>query len=318
MKTLVADIGGTNSRLAFAVTSKNEKKIELENIQKFKNSNFKNFDEVIEEYLSISDDTSANQMCIAAAGIISGATVEMSNLNWKITAPSLKKIANAKKVLIINDLQAQGYALDFLKPKDLETLIEGNHSVDPHDIKLVCGMGTGFNVAISYQTPFGTFVPASEYGHARITIANKKQNSIIKELEKTSPFVSYENILAGQGLSRLDQVLNQKIDRTPSDILAAANLGDPEAKEVGIQLAGFAGQAFGDFALMNMAMGGVYLIGGVARGLMPYFKEENFRNNFNNRGKFSEIMKKISVHLIMDDYAALKGCANYSNILSLE
>ena len=318
MKTLVADIGGTNSRLAFAVTSKNEKKIELENIQKFRNSNFKNFDEVIEEFLSISDHTSADQMCIAAAGIISGSTVEMSNLSWKITAPSLKKVANAKKVLIINDLQAQGYALDFLNPKDLETFIEGNHSVDPHDIKLVCGMGTGFNVAISYQTPFGTFVPASEYGHARITIANKKQNSIIKELEKTSSFVSYENILAGQGLSRLDQVLNQKINRNPSDILADADAGDPEAKEVGIQLAGFAGQAFGDFALMNMALGGVYLIGGVARGLMPYFKEENFRKNFNNRGKFSEIMKKISVHLIMDDYAALKGCANYSNILSLE
>ena len=318
MKTLVADIGGTNSRLAFACTSKNEKKIELENIQKFRNSDFKDFDEVIEEYLSISDDISINKMCIAAAGIISGTTVEMSNLNWKIKADTLKKKANAEKVLIINDLQAQGYALDFLKPKDLETLIEGTHSVDPHDIKLVCGMGTGFNVAISYQTPFGTFVPASEYGHARITIANKKQNSIIKELEKTSPFVSYENILAGQGLSRLDQVLNQRIDRTPSNILAAANAGASEAKEVGIQIAGFAGQAFGDFALMNMAMGGVYLIGGVARGLMPYFKEENFRKNFYERGKFSDIMKKISVHLIKDDYAALKGCANYSNILTRE
>ena len=124
--------------------------------------------------------------------------------------------------------------------------------------------------------------------------------------------------MAGQGLSRLDQVLNQRIDRTPSNILAAANAGASEAKEVGIQIAGFAGQAFGDFALMNMALGGVYLIGGVARGLMPYFKEENFRKNFNNRGKFSEITKKISVHLIMDDYAALKGCANYSNILSRE
>ena len=318
LKTLVADIGGTNSRLAFALTSNNEKKIELENIQKFRNSDFKNFDEVIEKYLAISDEMSVDQMCIAAAGIISGATVEMSNLNWKITAPSLRKITNAEKVLIINDLQAQGYALDFLKPKDLETLIEGNRSVDPYDIKLVCGMGTGFNVAISYQTPFGTFVPASEYGHARITIANKKQNSIIKELEKTSPFVSYENILAGQGLSRLDQVLNQRIDRTPSNILAAANAGASEAKEVGIQIAGFAGQAFGDFALMNMAMGGVYLIGGVARGLMPYFKEENFRKNFYERGKFSDIMKKISVHLIKDDYAALKGCANYSNILTRE
>ena len=242
----------------------------------------------------------------------------MSNLNWKITVPSLQKTSNIKSVLIINDLQAQGYALDFIKPKDLEKLIEGNYSAAQIDTKLVCGMGTGFNVAIAYQTAFGTFVPASEYGHARTTTANEKQKLIVKQLEESSSFVSYENILAGSGLNRLDKVLNRREDRSPSDILEAAKAGDLKAKEVGSQLAGFAGQAFGDFALMNMALGGVYLIGGVARAMMPYLKEENFKQNFYNRGNFAEIMKKISVHLILDDYAALKGCANYSTILSGE
>ena len=318
MKTLVADIGGTNSRLAVAITSKRDREIILENIQKFKNSDFNNFEEVIEKYLSSSNDNLINRMCIAAAGIISEDTVEMSNLDWKITVPSLQKTSNIKSVLIINDLQAQGYALDFIKPKDLEKLIEGNYSAAEIDTKLVCGMGTGFNVAIAYQTAFGTFVPASEYGHARTTTANEKQKLIVKQLEESSSFVSYENILAGSGLNRLDKVLNRREDRSSSDILEAAKAGDLKAKEVGSQLAGFAGQAFGDFALMNMAIGGVYLIGGFARAMMPYLKEENFKQNFYNRGNFSEIMKKISVHLILDDYAALKGCANYSAILSGE
>ena len=307
MKTLVADIGGTNSRLAVAITSKKNREIILKNIQKFKNSDFNNFEEVIEKYLSSSNDNLISRMCIAAAGIISEDTVEMSNLNWKITVPSLQKTSNIKSVLIINDLQAQGYALDFIKPKDQEKLIEGNYSAAQIDTKLVCGMGTGFNVAIAYQTAFGTFVPASEYGHARTTTANEKQKLIVKQLEENSSFVSYENILAGSGLNRLDKVLNRREDRSPSDILEAAKAGDLKAKEVGSQLAGFAGQAFGDFALMNMALGGVYLIGGVARAMMPYLKEENFKQNFYNRGNFSEIMKKISVHLILDDYAALKG-----------
>ena len=318
LKTLVADIGGTNSRLAVAIRSKKDREIILENIQKFKNSDFNNFEEVIEKYLSSSNDDLISRMCIAAAGIISEDTVEMSNLNWKITVPSLQKTSNIKSVLIINDLQAQGYALDFIKPKDLEKLIEGNYSAAEIDTKLVCGMGTGFNVAIAYQTAFGTFVPASEYGHARTTTANEKQKLIVKQLEESSSFVSYENILAGSGLNRLDKVLNRREDRSPSDILEAAKAGDLKAKEVGSQLAGFAGQAFGDFALMNMAIGGVYLIGGFARAMMPYLKEENFKQNFYNRGNFSEIMKKISVHLILDDYAALKGCANYSTILSGE
>ncbi len=318
LKTLVADIGGTNSRLAVANTSRADKEIVLENIQKFRNSDFNNFDEVIIAYLSSSDDHLINRMCIAAAGIISETAVEMSNLNWKITVPSLQKAANIDEVLIINDLQAQGYALDFIKSKDFETLIKGSHVPKPNNTKLVCGMGTGFNVAIAYQSSFGTFVPASEYGHARITAANKKQNLILQQLEKNSSFVSYENILAGSGLNRLDHVLNQRNDRTPADIIAAAGEGELQAIEVGTQLAGFAGQAFGDFALMNMALGGVYLIGGVARAMMPYLKEENFKINFYERGNFSEIMKKISIYLILDDYAALKGCANYSTILSRE
>ena len=315
MKTLVADIGGTNSRLAVALTSRTNKEIILDNVQKFRNADFNDFNEVIVKYLSILDDKLINRMCIAAAGIISKNAVEMSNLNWKITSSSLRKTANIDKVMIINDLQAQGYALDFIKPKDLGTLIEGSHATSPNDTKLVCGMGTGFNVAIAYQSPFGTFVPASEYGHARITVANKKQKLIVKKLEENSSFVSYENILAGSGLNRLDKVLNKRSDRIPADILAAAAEGDLQAKEVGKQLAGFAGQAFGDFALMNMALGGVYLIGGVARAMMPYLKDADFKKNFYERGNFSEIMKKISVHLILDDYAALKGCANYSTIL---
>ncbi|MDA7592357.1 glucokinase [Rhodobacteraceae bacterium] len=318
MKTLVADIGGTNSRLAIAITSKKDKDIILENIQKFKNSDFNNFEEVIEKYLSSSNDNLISRMCIAAAGIISEDNVEMSNLNWKITVPSLQKTSDINSILIINDLQAQGYALDFIKSKDLEKLIEGNYSTAKTDTKLVCGMGTGFNVAIAYQTAFGTFVPASEYGHARTTTANEQQKHIVKQLEENSSFISYENILAGSGLNRLDKVLNRREDRSPSDILEAAKVGDLKAKNVGSQLAGFAGQAFGDFALMNMALGGVYLIGGVARAMRPYLKEENFKQNFYNRGNFSEIMKKISVHLILDDYAALKGCANYSTILSGE
>ena len=318
MKTLVADIGGTNSRLAVALTSRTDTEIILNNVQKFRNADFNDFDELIEKYLSILDDKLINRMCIAAAGIISENAVEMSNLNWKITSSSLQRAANINKVLIINDLQAQGYALDFIKPKNFETLIEGSHATASSDTKLVCGMGTGFNVAIAYQSPFGTFVPASEYGHARITVANKKQNLIVKKLEENSSFVSYENILAGAGLNRLDKVLNGRGDRVPADIFKAAAEGDIQAKEVGKQLAGFAGQAFGDFALMNMALGGVYLIGGVARAMMPYLKGANFKKNFYDRGNFSEIMKKISVHLILDDYAALKGCANYSTILSGE
>ena len=52
MKTLVADIGGTNSRLAMASTSRTDKEITLDNVQKFRNADFDDFDQVIKKYLS--------------------------------------------------------------------------------------------------------------------------------------------------------------------------------------------------------------------------------------------------------------------------
>ena len=51
MKTLVADIGGTNSRLAVALTSRANKEITLDNVQKFRNADFNDFNEVIVKYL---------------------------------------------------------------------------------------------------------------------------------------------------------------------------------------------------------------------------------------------------------------------------
>ena len=125
-------------------------------------------------------------------------------------------------------------------------------------------------------------------------------------MEKNSPFVSYEHILAGLGLNRLDQILNQRNDRSPADILAAAEAGDLQAKEVGNQLAGFAGQAFGDFALMNMALGGLSNWRR-RKGDDAISKERQFQKNFYQRGQFSDIMKKISVQVILDDFAALKA-----------
>ena len=211
MKTLVADIGGTNSRLAMASTSRTDKEITLDNVQKFRNADFNDFNQVIVKYLSILDDKLINRMCIAAAGIISKNAVEMSNLNWKITSSSLRKTSNIDKVMIINDLQAQGYALDFIKPEDLGTLIKGSHATSSNDTKLVCGMGTGFNVAIAYQSPFGTFVPASEYGHARITVANKKQKLIVKKICKVFYSKSWQTFPSAPYVNRINYLELKKV-----------------------------------------------------------------------------------------------------------
>ena len=45
---------------------------------------------------------------------------------------------------------------------------------------------------------------------------------------------------------------------------------------------------------MNMALGGVYLIGGVARAMMPYLKDANFKKIFMSVETFRNYEKNIS------------------------
>ena len=74
--------------------------------------------------------------------------------------------------------------------------------------------------------------------------------------------------------------------------------------------ASFAGAVYGDMALQIFPWG-LYLIGGVARALEPYLSSDIFAHSFREKGRFGPFNEQFSVHLVLDDFAALKGCASY-------
>lgn len=76
---LVADIGGTNSRLALAPTGS----VELLSTTSYVNADYKCFDNVISDYLSNSD-AKVKQLVIAMAGPVRNNVGRLTNLDWKI------------------------------------------------------------------------------------------------------------------------------------------------------------------------------------------------------------------------------------------
>ncbi len=67
----------------------------------------------------------------------------------------------------------------------------------------------------------------------------------------------------------------------------------------------------GNLALQNLPFGGLYLIGGVARSVSPWFDRFGFAAAFRDKGRFTSFMDSFPVHLVTDDYAALTGCAGH-------
>jgi glucokinase len=72
------------------------------------------------------------------------------------------------------------------------------------------------------------------------------------------------------------------------------------------------GSEAGNLALKYLARGGVYLGGGLAPRLLPFFKSSAFMSAFTAKGRFSSFMQEISIQLVLEDETALLGAAHYA------
>ncbi len=303
---LTADIGGTNTRVALF---DNEKLLESSCVT-FSNKKYDSIENIIENYLDLMCESSVRYAGIAAAGPIEEKSAKMTNLAWSFTQKSIASITGAEKVGIINDLQAQGYGLTSLNKNELEPITVGLQKSNSNETRLVCGIGTGFNAAPVFNVGHKIFVPPSEAGHSQLSLADESYQNIFAKIRSVGSFVSVEDILSGRGLENLGRAITGN-DETAEKIMQKASQGDESSKKVAQLLTTCAGSFFGDLALIFLPFGGIYLIGGVARSLKEYLKSEIFVKAFCNKGEFSKFNQKFSVHLVLDDYAALKGCRNY-------
>ena len=303
---LTADIGGTNTRVALF---DNEKLLESSCVT-FSNNKYDSIENIIENYLNLMCESSVRYAGIAAAGPIEEKSAKMTNLAWSFTQKSIASITGAEKVGIINDLQAQGYGLTSLNKNELEPITVGLQKSNSNETRLVCGIGTGFNAAPVFNVGHKIFVPPSEAGHSQLSLADESYQNIFAKIRSVGSFVSVEDILSGRGLENLGRAITGN-DETAEKIMQKASQGDESSKKVAQLLTTCAGSFFGDLALIFLPFGGIYLIGGVARSLKEYLKSEIFVEAFCNKGRFSKFNEKFSVHLVLDDYAALKGCRNF-------
>ena len=303
---LTADLGGTNTRVALF---DNEKLLENSCVT-YANNEYDSFETIIKNYLDLVSESSVKFAGIAAAGPIQEKSAKMTNLSWSLSERSIASITGAEQVGIINDLQAQGYGLPSLDKSDLEPITVGSQSAKSNATRLVCGIGTGFNAAPVYNVGHKIFVPPSEAGHSQLSLTDKNYQPVFAKIGSVGSFVSVEDILSGRGLENVGRALTGN-DETAAQIMQKASLGDENSKKVAQFLTTCAGSFFGDLALILLPFGGIYLIGGVARSLKEYLKSEIFVEAFCNKGRFSKFNQKFSVHLVLDDYAALKGCRNF-------
>ena len=313
MTAILADIGGTNTRVALA----DGRHLREGSIAKFANAEFDGLEPILRRYMSEAGLTSVEGACIAAAGPVVNGVAEMTNLSWVIDRALLNRATGASKVAILNDLQAQGQALGHVSPEFLRPVVEGK-SV-PNAAMLVVGLGTGVNAAPVHNTPWGRVVPPSECGHSSMPIRGARDLALAQFIETYGDhahgFAGVEDALAGRGFERIYAFVTQEAGslapKSSAEIMVELAAGGTLAREAARLYVHVLGATLGNLALTHLPYGGIFLIGGMSRALTPWMAEFGLQAALCDKGRFHDFLTTFPVFVVEDDFAALTGCAAY-------
>ncbi len=310
--SLVADIGGTNTRVALA----DGRRVRGETVRRYANRDWPSLEAVLRRYVADEGNVDARAACVAVAGPVRDGAARMTNLDWTIDKDTLAAATGAETVAILNDLQAQGHALGYLVARNIRSVVPFPPA-NEHAAKLVIGVGTGFNAAPVFETDAGRIIPPSESGHVNLPCSTPEDMALADYVTHRAPtahgFASVEDVLSGRGLEniyRFHALATGAPDRPASEIMAAVATGDqPLATATARTFVRLLGAVAGNLALTQLPFGGIYLVGGVARAMAPHLDGFGYAEAFRAKGRFGTFMEGFGTAVIEDDYAALTGSA---------
>lgn len=307
MTLLVADVGGTNTRLALVDGAG-----PLGKTTRFANDGFASFEALLAAYAAGRALPDLAGCCIAIAGPVTSDSARLTNRDWHFYRAEIAACLpglTAGSVRLINDLAALGHALPALAPAQLRDIRDGQATGAGNGQAVVMGLGTGVNICLTRATGSGHVVIEAELGHASLplSVSDPLRAAIGAQV---AAFPTVEELFAGRGLSRLHGVLSGETRRAGQDILAEYDRGIPgsTAKTVDL-IAGLLGHMARELVYMYQPFGGIHFAGGVARGILGSAARATFLAHFEAPGRFDDHIARVPVRLIVDDAAALTGAA---------
>lgn len=319
---LIGDIGGTKIDLALVDHGRRGKVI---NEKTFQCADYGSLEDIIAVYLTEVGEPVVEAL-FGAAGPVRNGFVKLTNLPWIIEENSLARSFGFSRIKVINDVEAIAHAVPTLKKGDVRTLNPGRPS--PSGAVGVIAPGTGLGMAFLSFLPDGRmYVRSSEGGHCDFAPRTVLEYEIHRYLRRRHKHVSYERVCSGLGIANiyrflrderyyrepqeLTEKLSKAADITPVIVERALdNSIDCELCRMALTVfCNLLGAVSGNFALMAMAAGGIYLGGGIPPRVLPLLMEDSFMKAFLDKGRMSEILVEIPVHVIMVDRVNIRGLA---------
>jgi glucokinase len=324
---LAGDVGGTKCNLALFAEKKG--KLEVVFRQRFASKDFAQFDLIIREFSRQSAPYLKKDKVRAAgfgvAGPVINNRIHATNLPWIIEAGSLARELKVKSIVLLNDLGATGHSLEHLPPEDFCILNPGTPLQGAS--RALLAAGTGLGQSILFWDGARYRVVPSEGGHSDFAPHTDQQIELLRFMRRRYPQVSCELILSGRGFRTLHEFISADVKHAefddpgadPAPFITKSGLEKtcPVCVETIELWTGIYGAEAGNLALKVLALGGVYVAGGIAVKILEKMKDGTFFNAFKDKWHFGSMLANIPVSVVLNESAPLIGAA-YEALASLE
>jgi glucokinase len=324
---LAGDIGGTKTVLALFSDETGPHHCVRQ--ARYASAEYDSLSTIIADFVG-RHEVQPSAACFGIAGPVQGNRVRVTNLPWQIDARLVSQALHGVPVYLLNDLEAIANAIPILEAEDVEVLKLGE--AEPEGPIAVVAPGTGLGEAFLFWDGERYRAIASEGGHTDFAPATPLELELLAFLQPRLGHVSYERVCSGIGIPNLYRFfletgkyeepawLAEKLGRTndPTPIIVEA----AQKREAAICQAtldlflAILGSEAGNMVLQVLATGGVYLAGGIPPRILPQLHGETFMRAFTRKGRFSDLLARVQVEVIIDSQSALHGAANYGLLMA--
>jgi len=308
---LVADIGGTNLRIA--ITDDSGK---MSTLSVYQCDDYTSLADIVADYISVNSLSGlVINACFAIACPVEQDLIVMTNLPWQFSKRELQKTLKLNTLLFINDYTAIAHAVPYLT--DQQKVKIGGGEVQLKKPISICGPGTGLGVANIIPSDNGWISLGGEGGHVDFAPINNFETQILQFLLTRYEHVSYEQLLSGLGIEQIYQALMHFRGETAKpysakDISEKALSKDCDVCEQALaQFCSILGSFAGNLSLTMASFGGVYIAGGIVPRFIEYFKNSNFRSCFEAKGRFVAFNRTIPTFVITESQPGIIGASAY-------
>jgi glucokinase len=316
---LAGDVGGTKCNLA--LFSEKDGKLTTVFKQRFASKEFAHFDLIVKEFSRQAAPYMSTDYVEAAGFGVAGPVIDnhvrATNLPWTVDASILERELDVEKIVLMNDLGATGHSIEHLTPDEFSILNHGKP--EPGGTMALLAAGTGLGQSILVWDGGRYRIVPSEGGHSDFAPHTEQQIELLRFMRRRYPQVSWELILSGRGFRTLHEFLAPGVthptfddpDADPAPEITKLGLARtcPVCVETLDLWTSIYGAEAGNLALKVLALGGVYVAGGIAVKIIEKIKDGKFFAAFRDKWKFESVLENIPVSVVLNESAPLLGAA---------